>query len=1056
MSPVPTAPVRRCPYPNDIDHADVVAMPSGIPGTQPSASANPTAPANVQIQLYGSYTLNSYAGVGFQENEVATMQVQVNGQPDTTLSDFHAQINWGDSASWNSGDLVYQGTNGGWADYIIKGSHVYQKPGTDIPIVLYVTGPDDTSATFYQNDIDYANVTPNPNAISLGSLSPTQWQENQPGYDGTISVKGGTGGYQNLQVSGLPSGLSATVLSSTVNGQQSGTITISGTPTQSGTFTLTTTLQDGNGDTGSGTESLTITAAPLTLGNLSPTQWDLNEPGYDGTIAVSGGTGSYTNLAVTGLPTGLSAKLSGSTITVSGTPTQSGMFSHIAVSLQDSNGDKGSRTESLTINSAVTLGVLSPTQWDLNEPGYDGTIAVSGGSGTYSNLAVTGLPTGLSAKLSGSTITVSGTPTQIGTFTLTTTLQDSNGDKGSGTETLTVNPALSLGDLIGTDPLDPVDAAFDGTIDNTGDANGSAEPQALAASNASLSLGNLKPENAYVGELYEGTIAISGGTPSYKDLVVTGLPTWLYASWPNNPRTITITGTPPWTPSNAPGPAYTLSFQVTVGDRTSTKAQLTKTYQLPVESAVQDLLDHEGPANPNGNQLPNLQKGKLAAIGPPTPLYNCYAYAANQSNPQAIGWVWSGNPPPTPQPPDGAVIKTPVDNNPKYPKGLLSLFASYGWYPVVPKGSAQPHVPSTGLVVIYEDAAGSQHGALVTPSGVFAKMGKLGTYEFSRVDQMAGGGFGQPVWWLGKKSALPTVQLFPPKSGVYNGQPFKATATVAGFTGPAGSTLEGVGLTLQYYAGSSATGTPMADAPVNVGTYTVVASFAGSTDYINASKSATFTISRALPEVKVSASGGTFTGKPFSATATVAGVNGQYRASLEGVTPTLTYYAGSSPSGTALPGPPVNAGTYFVVASFAGSKDYTRAGSSATFTIIKVRPMVIIKDFDKTFTVYVVGVSGQYGLSLEGVRPTVTYYAGTAANGKPLPGAPSTRAPTPWWLRSRAARTTPKPAPQRLSRSPRKRNNILIYDVRAPSVVVTGSRALVPWLLGGVGMCTPP
>jgi large repetitive protein len=89
--------------------------------------------------------------------------------------------------------------------------------------------------------------------------------------------------------------------------------------------------------------------------------------------------------------------------------------------------------------------------------------------------------------------------------------------------------------------------------------------------------------------------------------------------------------------------------------------------------------------------------------------------------------------------------------------------------------------------------------------------------------------------------------------------------------------------------------------------------------------------------LKINVRGGASTGKPFIATATVAGVNGQYSASLEAVTPILTYYAGSSASGRALPGPPVNAGTYTVVATFAGSKDYIRASTSASFTIVKAK-----------------------------------------------------------------------------------------------------------------------
>jgi len=57
-------------------------------------------------------------------------------------------------------------------------------------------------------------------------------------------------------------------------------------------------------------------------------------------------------------------------------------------------------------------------------------------------------------------------------------------------------------------------------------------------------------------------------------------------------------------------------------------------------------------------------------------------------------------------------------------------------------------------------------------------------------------------------------------------------------------------------------------------------------------------------------------------------------ATLEGVAPTFTYYAGSSATGTPLSGAPVKAGTYTVIASFPGSADYTSAVSSpVTFTI---------------------------------------------------------------------------------------------------------------------------
>ena len=107
-----------------------------------------------------------------------------------------------------------------------------------------------------------------------------------------------------------------------------------------------------------------------------------------------------------------------------------------------------------------------------------------------------------------------------------------------------------------------------------------------------------------------------------------------------------------------------------------------------------------------------------------------------------------------------------------------------------------------------------------------------------------------------------------------------------------------------------------------------MASFAGSADYTSGSATATFTINKAAPTLSVTDSGGTYSGAEFPATS----------ASLEGVTPTLTYYAGTTATGTPLSGPPTAAGTYTVVASFAGSTDYTSGSATATFTINKAAP----------------------------------------------------------------------------------------------------------------------
>jgi ELWxxDGT repeat protein len=141
---------------------------------------------------------------------------------------------------------------------------------------------------------------------------------------------------------------------------------------------------------------------------------------------------------------------------------------------------------------------------------------------------------------------------------------------------------------------------------------------------------------------------------------------------------------------------------------------------------------------------------------------------------------------------------------------------------------------------------------------------------------------------------------------------------------------------LWQYDGSAVTEVPInPNGPSNPQNLSAV----GNTLYLSADDGAhglepwvvTDTTTASTPTVTVSAAGGTFNGSPFAATATVNGGS-----SLEGVSPTLTYYAGSSAAGTPLAGAPVSAGTYTVVASFAGSTDYTSASSAPlTFTIGK-------------------------------------------------------------------------------------------------------------------------
>ena len=330
-------------------------------------------------------------------------------------------------------------------------------------------------------------------APTLGTLGTTAWEQNETGYSSAaISISDGTGPFGTLTQSGLPAGLTASLSGST--------ITISGKPTASGTFNdVQLSVTDANGVVASGTYSLTITPAP-TLGTLGTTAWEQNETGYSSAITISNGTGPFGTLTQSGLPAGLTASLSGSTITISGKPTASGTFSNLQLSVTDANGVVASGTYSLTISVAPTLGTLGTTAWEQNEAGYSSGIAISNGAGPFHGLTQSDLPAGLTASLSGSTITISGKPTAAGTFSnLQLGVTDAHGVVASRTYSLTINDTLTLGTL-GTTVW---------TVNQAG---------------------------------YSSPITISNGTTPFHGLTQSGLPAGLTASLSGS--TITISGTP--------------------------------------------------------------------------------------------------------------------------------------------------------------------------------------------------------------------------------------------------------------------------------------------------------------------------------------------------------------------------------------------------------------------------------------------------------------------------------------------------------------------------------
>jgi Tol biopolymer transport system component len=207
--------------------------------------------------------------------------------------------------------------------------------------------------------------------------------------------------------------------------------------------------------------------------------------------------------------------------------------------------------------------------------------------------------------------------------------------------------------------------------------------------------------------------------------------------------------------------------------------------------------------------------------------------------------------------------------------------------------------------------------------------------------------------------ATPTVTLAPqPASFTYDGQPHGVTATV---TGVAGAALGSAPVT---YNGAAAE-------PVDAGSYTASATFAGSANYTARTQSTTLTIAKATPAIVFDPSPAAFVydGQPHAVAATATGVGGAAIGTLP-----VTYDGSAAP--------PINAGTYTASATIAASANYTSRTQTATLTIASATPTLAISGGPFVFdgqphpaTVTVTGIGGQ----APGGALTVTYNGSYAA-----------------------------------------------------------------------------
>jgi hypothetical protein len=253
-------------------------------------------------------------------------------------------------------------------------------------------------------------------------------------YSQALSATGGTPLY-TWQVTGgsLPGGLSL----------NSAAGNIYGTPTAAGSFTFQVKVTDSQQASATGSFTMRITAAALTITTASLPNGTVGTVYTATGLAATGGTSPYTwSVASGALPGGLSISSAG---VVSGTPTVSGSFS-VTLQVTDSAQATATRSYSVTVAAAaVPLSITTPSPLPNGVVGaaYTLTFAGTGGAPPYNwELSAGALPPGLAVN--GLTGGLTGTPTAAGTYNFTLQVVDSTERTAPKAFTITVIAAVKI------------------------------------------------------------------------------------------------------------------------------------------------------------------------------------------------------------------------------------------------------------------------------------------------------------------------------------------------------------------------------------------------------------------------------------------------------------------------------------------------------------------------------------------------------------------------------------------------------------------------------------
>jgi gliding motility-associated-like protein len=290
---------------------------------------------------------------------------------------------------------------------------------------------------------DGGTITVNPtHAISLSSIASTENQSvcvNNAITPITYTLSGGATG---ATVTGLPTGVGATVVGTL--------LTISGTPsiTTGSPFGYSITTTGNTCLTATDAGSITVTTDhSITLSSSVSTETQsvcINTAITAITYSLASGA---TGANVTGLPNGVNASVTGTTLTISGSPSVTGTFPY-AITTTGNACAVATEGGSITISNGHTLTPSSaPNTFGqavcINTAIANVTYALGGGA---TGATVTGLPAGVTASVTGSTLTISGTPTILtgSPFAYSITTSGNSCAVALGGDSIIVNPIHTM------------------------------------------------------------------------------------------------------------------------------------------------------------------------------------------------------------------------------------------------------------------------------------------------------------------------------------------------------------------------------------------------------------------------------------------------------------------------------------------------------------------------------------------------------------------------------------------------------------------------------------